>query len=166
MKEVTINAYQAEDGAIFYTKAECENYGDEVMLYKEELAKRKEKNKKDFQRIMSMRAISVKKDIRYTVPISCGDIPNSLDYMWFKVNTQEDFDFLNKFVIYECQDIEEYPAYICVELECADEEGFSEMKYPTFGVAAYSLDGCIRDTKIFFDKFGYKVNIEKDKSFY
>ena len=136
--EEEITTYIAIDGTKFYTERECKRY--EKGLEKEELIKRAEKF-----RI---------KDLDYRVPIDDSALPSENNYfVWYKVETPEDFDVIDKAYRNQVVEPETYPEMICVETNGNEEyEG---------DVYSYNLSGMKASTEYFWKDMGYKVTFEK-----
>lgn len=137
--EQEIKRYIAEDGKIFLTKYECEEYENKL--------KEKENRKK-------IESFEIKKMKGY-MPISTDHIcSDSNDYYWYKVNNETEWNILNETYGNTFSKPNTYPMIICVEESYWDGDCWD-----------YYLDNMFEVTKSFWNLLGYKVNFEKVEDF-
>ena len=159
MKEIIITKYEAFDGKTFFNKEKCEEYEEKIKM------DRKTK-RANFEKLKSMMVTKVKEIVENVCPITETDMGDAWNFTWFKIENQEQLDFLKQFVGYDYKDynnnIEKFPTYVCVETDVYDKGYFMETEEEIEGSYMYTFDSCISETKEFFNRFGYKVTIEKE----
>lgn len=144
-KIITIekHVYVAEDGTEFYDEVQCKQYEKRLQQKQEEekaLKKAKELEITELDEVM---------------PLDDNGYPNDNWYFkWYKLNSVEDFQIIEKAYNESFSKPEEYPVIMCVESEALYEGG---------SAYNYLLPDIMRDTKLFFDKFGYDVKFKKVK---
>ena len=122
----------------------------------------KETKRANFEKLRNMMVTKVKELVDDVAPITETDLSDNWVFRWFKIDNKEQLDFLSQFVDNGADYVEKFPTYVCVETDTNEHGYFMEASEKTTGNWMYSLDTCIRETDRFFNRFGYKVTIEKE----
>lgn len=137
--EREVEVYIADDGKMFYSKSECE------------------KHESDFKR---KAVIGKANQLRITeldgvIPLDTeGGTGNERCWTWFKLESIEDWFALEdtfRTRIYGDYP-EKFPCIVCIEAEF---EEYGDCPY------VYSLDEMLVETKGFWHRFGYEVELKK-----
>lgn len=150
MKEIISRYYEASDGKIFENYEECKEYEKKYLT---DLADSKEKYRK-------LKAMEIP-ELSGTCPLSETDLGDSWNFKWFNVRNEEELAFLNGFIIDSNAYADKYPAIICVETDEYMGGYFLDDEKNLTGSYAYSLEECINETKEFFAKFGFEIELKK-----
>lgn len=142
-KTITETVYEAIDGEIFFTEKECEKYEEKI---------KENKRKKEFKE--KIQKYIYDDNGRCPINFDAGCFSDLSTYTWLKVENKEEFEKMNDILGNELKEPKFYPYYWCVENEYNTEfEGLTNY--------VDDFDSCIKQTKLFFKKFGYEVEIKK-----
>ena len=141
LREITVKKYIADDGTEFEYKSDCETYERNLSL------------KKYIEQANNMRI----KELDDVIPLDCnGMAEENSNFRWFPLNNKGDYNIVLKAYADGSLPIpKEYPTILCVESSSYYEEEYNEDCY------GYLLENIMADTKKFWEKLGYKVEITK-----
>lgn len=149
MEFKTSIVYVADDGTQFVTEAECKAYEEKTAKAK---AEREEEERTLAEKKKRLKEMSTEMDI---VPLTEHTLDPELWYFrWFKVNNEDDYEFIDSIVEYGTKKPDQYPAYICLE----SEDDPLETAYAEY---SDTLENSITEAKWFFKQFGYDCEITK-----
>ena len=99
-----------------------------------------------------LKIISEAEDI---APINSEEKRDDHNYIWYKINNEEELELLRKAYDYRIGQVEQYPEIICIEADYYYED-----------IWDYYLSDMFKYTKWFWEKFGYTVSFEKGENSY
>ena len=141
LREVVVKRYIADDGTEFEYKDDCKTYERNLSL------------KKYIEKANDMRI----KELDDVLPLDCnGDVGENNNFRWFPLNNKEDYNVVLKAYADGVLPMpKEYPTILCVESSSYYTEEYNSDCY------GYLLEDIMADTKWFWEKLGYKVEITK-----
>ena len=141
LREVVVKKYIADDGTEFTHKDDCETYERNLCL------------KEYIKQADNMRI----KELDDTLPLDCKAIVGEYNnFRWFPLNNKEDYNIVLKAYADGSLPVpKEYPTILCVESSSYYTEEYNS------DCDGYLLEDLMADTKEFWEKLGYKVEITK-----
>lgn len=129
----TITEYIAEDGTVFNSAQNCEEYETEVL------------QKKAIENIEHLKIEA------NTPPLSITYLNDEHEFLWYVAHNETDLKEIASAYGISLKNIEmsKYPVTLCIENEYGS-------YYP------YTLEECERITASFWERFGYKINLQEN----
>jgi len=142
--EKKYEVYVAKDGANFSTEDACVKY--ELQL------EEKEKQKKKIEAAEKLRI----ENLDEQMPLSSDGLVNEDNtFRWYRLQNRNDFAILNEAYRFSLREPETYPEILCVET--CGHEAYMDDAY------SYDITTCKKITEEFWEKLGFKVNIDVSK---
>ena len=138
--EQKVLTFIAEDGIEFETEKECKDY--EAKLAMKDLIDEAEKLRIN--------------ELDDNIPLSNdGLVEENNVFRWYKLESEADFEILNKAYAHDLRKPEHFPEIMCVET--VGYEAYMDDAY------SYDMTTCKSITESFWKKLGYKVVFEEMK---